>query len=132
MTYANFEEFWPDYVRAHSTKLNRTLHVVGMGLALACVAAAITKKRPWLLLGAPLFGYGFAWAGHFFVEKNMPETFSHPLYSLRASALLFWKTISGSMEAEVARILRSEEDDAARAASPTAEEAAPEGATTVN
>lgn len=132
MTYANFDEYWPDYVRAHSTKLNRTLHCIGIGLALACVAAAIKKKRPWLLLGAPVFGYGFAWAGHFFVEKNMPETFSHPLYSLRASGLLFWKTINGTMEEEVARILRDAEDEAARAASPTAEQASPEGAGAVN
>jgi hypothetical protein len=132
MTYSSFEEFWPDYVRAHSTKLNRTLHAIGVGLALACVAAAIRKKRPWLLLGAPLFGYGFAWCGHFFVEKNMPETFSHPLYSLRASALLFWKTIEGSMEDEVARVLRDEEAETARASSPTAEQAPPEGTTAVN
>jgi hypothetical protein len=102
---ASFEEFWPEYVRAHQNKLNRTLHAVGMGLALACVAAAILKKRPWLLALAPVFAYGFAWAGHLFAEKNMPASFSHPIYSARAGALLFWKTICGEMDAEVARVL---------------------------
>jgi hypothetical protein len=100
-----FEEFWPDYVRSHSSKVNRTLHVIGMSLALACVVAAVFRKRPWLLLAAPAFAYGFAWCGHFFVEKNMPHTFSHPLYSARAGALLFWKTICGQMDAEVSRVL---------------------------
>ncbi|HKQ71830.1 MAG TPA: DUF962 domain-containing protein [Polyangiaceae bacterium] len=108
---ATFDEFWPEYVRAHSNKTNRTLHVVGMGLALACVLAAIVKRRPLLLLAAPIFGYGFAWAGHFFVEKNKPSTFSHPLHSLRANLLLFWKTVCGDMDAEVARIV----DEATRA-----------------
>jgi hypothetical protein len=101
----SFEEFWPDYVRAHQSKLNRTLHAIGIGLALACVAAAILKKRPWLAALAPVFAYGFAWSGHFFAEKNVPATFSHPLYSARAGLLMFWKTICGDMDAEVARIL---------------------------
>jgi len=104
---ATFEEFWPEYVLAHQNKLNRTLHVVGMSLALACLVAAIFKRRPLLLLLAPVFAYGFAWAGHFFVEKNIPATFSHPIYSARAGALLFWKTICGQMDAEVARALEN-------------------------
>jgi hypothetical protein len=110
MAYASFEEFWSDYVRAHSKKLNRTLHAVGISLAIACVIAAIKKKKPWLLLGAPVFGYGLSWCGHFFVEKNAPESFAHPIYSLRAAAILYWKTINGSIAAEVDSILAHEED----------------------
>jgi hypothetical protein len=124
MTYANFEDFWPDYVRAHSNKLNRALHVLGMSLALACALAAIKKKKPWLLLGVPVLGYGFAWCGHFFVQGNVPATFSHPLYSLRASVLLFWKTLDGSIEAEVERILTGDEAEApAAGAEPAASSA---------
>jgi len=100
-----FEEFWPDYVRAHSNKLNRTLHVIGMSLALACLVAAVLRRRPWLVLVAPVFAYGFAWCGHFFVEKNLPSSFSHPVHSARAGARLFWKTICGQMDAEVSRVL---------------------------
>ena len=29
----------------------------------------------------PIIGYGFAWIGHFFFEKNKPATFKYPLYS---------------------------------------------------
>jgi hypothetical protein len=119
-TPATFEEFWPEYVRSHSNKTNRTLHVIGMSLALACVVAAIFKRRPWLLLLAPVVGYGFAWCGHFLAEKNMPTTFSHPVYSLRANALLWWKTICGDMDAEVRRVL----EDAARAEEPRPEPSA--------
>jgi len=119
---ATFEEFWPEYVLAHQNKLNRTLHVVGMSLALACLVAAIFKRRPSLLLLAPVFAYGFAWAGHFFVEKNAPATFSHPLYSARAGALLFWKTICGQMDGEVARALENAEPrDESASPAPSAE-----------
>src|SRR5215471_14384415 len=116
MAYSNFDAYWPDYVRAHSNKLNRTLHAIGVGLALACIVAAVKQRRPWLLLGAPLFGYGFAWAGHFLVEKNRPESFSHPLYSLEASFLMFFKTLTGSMDGEVERILKGEVEPAAHPA----------------
>lgn len=27
-------------------------------------------------------GYGFAWVGHFFYEKNKPATFTYPVFSL--------------------------------------------------
>jgi hypothetical protein len=119
---ATFEEFWPEYVKAHSNKLNRTLHVVGTSLALACVVAAVLKRRPSLLLLAAVLGYGFAWCGHFFVEKNMPATFSHPLFSLRADALLVWKTVCGEMDAEVKRIQdEAEHPETPREATTTAE-----------
>jgi hypothetical protein len=115
-----FEEFWPEYVRAHSSKTNRTLHVIGMSLALACLVAAVFKRRPLLLLLAPVLGYGFAWCGHFLVEKNMPSSFGHPLHSLRANALLWWKTIAGDMDAEVKRVL----DEAAHVDEPPPQRAA--------
>ena len=120
---SSFEEFWPTYVLAHQNKTNRTLHVVGMSLALACVVAAILRRRPWLLALAPVFAYGFAWCGHFFAEKNMPATFSHPVYSARAGGLLFWKTICGEMDAEVARVLAETADREAAAPSAVPAEA---------
>ena len=100
---SDFDAFWLEYVREHSHPLNRKLHMIGMSLALACLVAGIFKRRISLLLLVPIFGYGFAWCGHFFVEKNIPKSFSHPLFSLRASALLYWKTLSGEMEAELER-----------------------------
>lgn len=44
-------------------------------------------KRYILLLS--FIGYGFAWIGHFFVEKNKPATFIYPSYSLICDYKMF-------------------------------------------
>jgi len=105
MAIKTFDEFWPYYVRAHSKLPTRVLHAIGSLLALACVAAGIFVSA-WWFLGAPLIGYAFAWYSHFFVEHNKPATFGHPLFSLAADYVMLWKTLTGSMGAEVARYCR--------------------------
>jgi hypothetical protein len=108
--FRSFEEFWPFYVREHSTKLNRLLHFAGTGGALSALAmAAARRKSSWLLL-APAIGYGAAWIGHFFVERNTPATFKHPLWSLRADLVMFSKMVAGTMDEEVERVLARDDD----------------------
>lgn len=106
--FESYEEFWPFYVREHSNKLNRTLHVIGTSAALGCVAAAAITRRPLFLLAAPIIGYGFAWAGHFLVQKNKPATFDYPLWSLRGDLEMLAKTFAGTMDAEVERVMAGE------------------------
>ena len=43
----------------------------------------------------PLVGYGFAWVGHFWFEKNKPATFKHPLYSLIGDWVMWWEILRG-------------------------------------
>ncbi len=43
----------------------------------------------------PVIGYGFAWVGHFFFEKNRPATFKYPLWSLMGDWRLFYETVTG-------------------------------------
>ena len=49
--------------------------------ALALVVAIATGNW-WWLIAVPVFGYGPAWFGHFFIEKNKPATFEAPFWSL--------------------------------------------------
>jgi hypothetical protein len=80
--FASFAEFYPFYLGEHSNRSCRRLHFVGTTLVIAAFAAALTTGNiVWLLL-MPLFGYGFAWVGHFYFEKNKPATFKYPVYSL--------------------------------------------------
>jgi hypothetical protein len=100
---SSFEDFWPYYVRAHASRGNRRLHFVGTSAAMALVAGGVLTRRLWPVLLAPVVGYGFAWAGHFLVEGNVPATFGHPLWSLRADFVMWRKMLEGTMDAEVER-----------------------------
>ena len=99
---STFSEFWPYYVRAHSRSETRLLHAAGSILALVFVVLGLAINL-WLLLGAPLIGYAFAWYAHFFVEHNKPATFGHPFYSLAADYRMLFLMMAGRMDAEVAK-----------------------------
>ncbi|MFE8069596.1 DUF962 domain-containing protein [Marinobacteraceae bacterium S3BR75-40.1] len=80
--FNSFREFYPYYLAEHSDPTCRRLHYIGSLLVIAVAAwSVITQQWLWLLL-LPVLGYGFAWVGHFFFEKNRPATFKYPLYSL--------------------------------------------------
>ncbi len=55
---------------------------------LVILIAIFTLNAYWLFL-VPIIGYGFAWIGHFFFEKNKPATFEYPFYSLLGDLVLF-------------------------------------------
>jgi hypothetical protein len=97
----SFEEFWPFYVREHSAPACRALHFIGSSLAIAILVAAVSIGNYWLLLAAPLAGYGFAWVGHFFIEKNKPASFKYPLWSFVADWKMWAMILVGRMGAEV-------------------------------
>ena len=93
--YRSFGEFYPFYLTEHVNPTSRRLHVIGTGLVIATWIAAVVTRNWWLLLVSPLIGYGFAWVGHFFFEKNRPATFKYPLWSLMGDFRLFFETVSG-------------------------------------
>lgn len=80
--YESVAAFYPFYLSQHQVRLNRRLHFIGTTLVLLLLAGSLALRSAWPLAGLPLAGYGFAWAGHFFFEKNRPATFTHPVYSL--------------------------------------------------
>jgi len=56
---------------------------------LGCLVQLALTGSPLWILGALLCGYGFAWVGHFFFEKNRPATFRYPLYSLLGDWVMY-------------------------------------------
>ena len=46
------------------------------------------------LMAAPLFGYGFAWVGHFVFEKNRPATFKQPIFSLMGDFVMWYEVLT--------------------------------------
>ncbi|MCL6271239.1 DUF962 domain-containing protein [Sansalvadorimonas sp. 2012CJ34-2] len=79
--FQSFAEFYPYYLNEHSNPVCRNLHYIGSTLVLILLAYSLITAQYRLLFLLPVVGYGFAWVGHFFFEKNKPATFKYPLYS---------------------------------------------------
>jgi hypothetical protein len=93
----SFEEFYPFYLKQHSNKICRLLHVIGTTVVLALAFTAVYHNIPALWIAVPVAGYGFAWVGHFFFEKNKPATFQYPLWSLRSDFKMYFDILSGKI-----------------------------------
>ncbi|MBS1789557.1 MAG: DUF962 domain-containing protein [Acidobacteria bacterium] len=99
----SFGEFWPYYVREHSHPVNRVLHFIGSSLGLVWLVAVFLNTSWWYAPLSLVIGYGFAWFGHFFIERNKPATFKYPLWSLRADWKMWGLMLIGRMKPEIIR-----------------------------
>uniref|UniRef100_A0A7S1VQP8 DUF962 domain-containing protein n=1 Tax=Grammatophora oceanica TaxID=210454 RepID=A0A7S1VQP8_9STRA len=99
--YQTFEEFYPFYLSQHANRTCRRLHVVGttgvISIGIGGTAMSLlptTTLSSWALATMmPLVGYGFAWVGHFFFEKNKPATFTYPLWSLFGDFRMWYEIV---------------------------------------
>jgi hypothetical protein len=95
--YKNLNEFYPFYLSQHANDINRVFHYCAtISTFIVFSYVGITFKFLFLVL-APLIGYGFAWVGHFFFEKNKPATFKYPLLSLISDYVMFSRFVTGKM-----------------------------------
>lgn len=92
---SSLKNFYPFYLKEHSNSTSRILHFIGTSLVLLLIPAAVLFNDAKLLILIPFVGYGFAWVGHFFFEKNKPATFQYPGYSLASDFILFWDLLRG-------------------------------------
>jgi len=101
--YKSFNAFYPFYLSQHSNKICRLLHVVGTTVLLAIILTAIYHNNLILLIFVPIAGYGFAWVGHFFFEKNKPATFTYPMWSLASDFKMFYQVLSGTIALDTSK-----------------------------
>jgi hypothetical protein len=106
--YETLKEFWPYYLSEHQHPVNRASHFIGSAGALFWLGKSIKARKPSYLLLALLNGYGFAWLGHFFIEKNRPATFKHPLKSFVCDWAMFACILSGKIEQEMKKVTGDE------------------------
>ena len=95
--YKTFGDFYPYYLSEHRNTTCRVLHFVGTSLVLAALATALITGNAWWFVAMPLAGYGFAWVGHFFFEKNRPATFIYPLYSFAGDWVMYFQLLVGKI-----------------------------------
>lgn len=94
----NFSDFYLYYLREHDNRVCRILHYIGTAGVIAelFILPYLGEWRlMWLI---PLTGYGFAWVGHAFFERNKPATFRYPLWSLGSDFVMFWHLITGQID----------------------------------
>jgi hypothetical protein len=68
--YTTFHDFYPYYLTEHQNRISRTLHFIGTGIVIALfVVFLLTFNWQYFAL-MPVAGYGFAWAGHAFLNAT--------------------------------------------------------------
>lgn len=95
--FASFSDFYPFYLSEHRHPVCRRLHFIGTLSVILMGLVVLVTAQWWLLVAMPVLGYGFAWAGHFFFEKNRPATFQYPLYSLWGDFVMFKDILTGRL-----------------------------------
>ena len=101
--YRSFDEFWPHYLREHGRPATRVVHILGTWVAAFVLVLGLLAGPWWLVLLAPVIGYGCAWLSHLLIEHNRPATFTYPAWSLRGDLQLAWLAATGRLRAELRR-----------------------------
>lgn len=96
--YTSFKAFYPFYLSQHQNTTCRRLHFIGSTLIIIMLGYIGINSAWLLLLTLPLLGYGFAWFGHFFFEKNKPATFTYPWYSLLGDWVMYKDILTGKIK----------------------------------
>ena len=96
--YRSLGDFYKFYLTEHSDRLNRRLHFTGTLLVIVTFFYVLFSQNWILFVLLPVFGYGFAWAGHFIIEKNRPATFEYPFYSLASDFVMFKDILTGKIK----------------------------------
>ena len=95
--FATYDEFFQVYLQQHSDPRNRILHAIGTTVGVAVVVGAFVTGHPWYALLFFPIGYGFAWTGHFVLEKNKPATFGHPFWSFISDFRMIGLMVTGRL-----------------------------------
>ena len=96
--YQTYQDFFPFYLREHSKKSTRVLHYFGTLCYQVLFWSLIVTQNFLFLPLILLAGYGPAWIGHFFYEKNKPATFKYPLWSLRGDHHMVYLLLTGKIK----------------------------------
>ena len=97
----NYQEFWYFYLKEHSHPVNRAFHYIGTTGVILLLIWSIYIQNYWYLFLLPLCGYGFAWFGHFFIEKNKPATFTYPFWSLISDFRMYFAFLTGTLKKDL-------------------------------
>ena len=93
--YKTFKDFYPYYLSEHDKKYTKLTHFIGTSIGIFFLIQFFLSFNFLFILYALLSGYGFAWVGHFFIEKNKPATFKYPFYSFIGDYKMYFEILQG-------------------------------------
>ena len=96
--FTSFKKFYPYYLSEHKLKINKILHIIGSLLGLIFLIIVLYFKNYKYIPLSFLFGYIFAWIGHFVFEKNKPATFKYPIYSFIGDWVMLKDVLTGKIK----------------------------------
>lgn len=95
MNMNNFADFYQFYLSEHRNIACRRMHFLGSTFGLICFISAVLASAPLFVALGFVAGYGCAWVGHFFFEKNKPASFKYPLKSFAGDWMMFSDILRG-------------------------------------
>jgi len=96
--FRSYDQFFAYYVKQHSNPANRAMHATGTSLGILAVVVALATGHYWYALLFIPIGYGFAWTGHFLMERNRPATFGHPWWSFVSDFRMLALMLTGRLK----------------------------------
>jgi hypothetical protein len=94
-SFGSFAEFYRLYLTQHSTTHCRRMHFFASLAALFCVAKLLVTWNPWWFFAALVLGWGLAWFGHAYYEKNHPVRLRQPMYGFLGEWVMFRDILTG-------------------------------------
>lgn len=108
--FSSFQEFWPYYLGEHRLIKCRVLHYIGTVASFSLLVYLLLNQQ-WVWLPTVLVaGYGPAWIGHFFIEKNRPATFTYPKWSFMGDYKMCYMALRGTLRQELSRLFGAQTD----------------------
>jgi hypothetical protein len=95
-----FEEFYPEYLTAHSDPRTRAVHAVGLISGLTVGTIGLLRRKPRYLAAGLALGYLPAFVSHWVFEGNQPKTFEQPLNSFRGDFVMVFQLLTGTLAAD--------------------------------
>eukprot|EP01112_Ceratiomyxa_fruticulosa_P014863 TRINITY_DN430_c0_g1_i1.p1 TRINITY_DN430_c0_g1~~TRINITY_DN430_c0_g1_i1.p1 ORF type:complete len:111 (+),score=20.86 TRINITY_DN430_c0_g1_i1:197-529(+) len=95
--YTSFDSFYPFYLKEHSNRTNRRLHLIGTFIGQFFAIYFLLTGQFIKIPLAFIPGYFFAWIGHFVFQKNKPATFKYPFFSLMGDFKMFYQVLTGKI-----------------------------------
>jgi hypothetical protein len=87
-------QFYPEYLKAHSEMTNQVLHFIGATLFFALLGFGLYKFNLWIVLGAVLIGYLLPGIGHRFFQHNDSFRATKPILCVACAGKLYLDTLT--------------------------------------